>query len=428
MSTITKKKKLVPELRFSGFSGEWNKTRIQKLIDEKSITSHLDGNHGALYPKSSEFTEAGIPYVTANDFKNGYVNLENSKRLPLHRAKQFKKGVSKSGDVLFAHNATVGPAAVLETDLNYVVLSTTATYFRFDSEKINNHFFKYTLLSQNFINQYTRVMSQSTRDQVPITTQRKFVVSLPPILEQQKIADFLGSVDAWLDNLHGQKTALQSYKQGMMQKLFTGQVRFKDENGRNFPEWQEVSMSDIGDSFGGLSGKSGDDFGQGESFITYKQIFDDSVIEPKKFAKVTVAPGEKQNRAQKGDVFFTVSSETPNEVGYASVLMEDVNPYLNSFAFGFRPKSLTDLLPEYSRYHFRSAPFRRQVVRLAQGSTRYNISKVQFMKLIIEIPSASEQQKIADFLTALDQTITTKAEEITRVEKWKKGLMQKMFV
>jgi len=422
MSTTTKQKPLVPELRFSGFDGGWKCTQLKDMGVYVS-----DGNYGEMYPKASEMKSFGVPFIRANNMSRGSVVWSDMKYISEKQHSVLTSGHLKSQDILITTRGEIGSVAFVDKEFDGANINAQLCLLRANGELSSKYLFFY-LTTSTALKQFKELQTGSALKQLPKGNLAKVNIMLPELAEQQKIADFLGSVDAWLDNLRQQKTALESYKQGMMQKLFTGQVRFKDEGGRNFPEWQEVSMSDIGDSFGGLSGKSGDDFGQGESFITYKQIFDDSVIEPKKFAKVTVAPGEKQNRAQKGDVFFTVSSETPNEVGYASVLMEDVNPYLNSFAFGFRPKSLTDLLPEYSRYHFRSAPFRRQVVRLAQGSTRYNISKVQFMKLIIEIPSASEQQKIADFLTALDQTITTKAEEITRVEKWKKGLMQKMFV
>ncbi len=212
-----------PQFRFPEFEndGDWNNITIQKLIDNKTIVSHLDGNHGALYPKSEEFATQGIPYVTANDFVNGIVDFKRCKRLPLQRAKKFKKGVAKNGDILFAHNATVGPVAKLETELEFVILSTTATYFRCDNKNLYNNFLLQFLISPNFVKQYTSVMSQSTRNQVPITTQRKFYLSLPKNpKEQQKIANCLSSVDdliiAQIEKIKG----LKKHKKGLMQQLF----------------------------------------------------------------------------------------------------------------------------------------------------------------------------------------------------------------
>ena len=95
--------------------------------------SHLDGNHWELYPKSSEFSLSGIPYLSANDFSNGIVDFTVCKYLSKERALKFKKWIAKNGDVLFAHNATVWPVTLLHTDYDYVILSTTATYFRCDN-------------------------------------------------------------------------------------------------------------------------------------------------------------------------------------------------------------------------------------------------------------------------------------------------------
>jgi type I restriction enzyme S subunit len=152
----------VPKLRFPEFSGEWATNTIQSFLDNKFIVGHLDGNHGALYPKSEDFSKNGIPYVTANDFINGEVEFNKCKFLSYEKAKLFKKGIAKNGDVLFAHNATVGPCAILKTELDYVVLSTTATYYRCDLNKLNNYFLFHYLQSTNFVSQYSSIMSQST--------------------------------------------------------------------------------------------------------------------------------------------------------------------------------------------------------------------------------------------------------------------------
>jgi type I restriction enzyme S subunit len=129
------------------------------------------------------------------------INFSKCKFLSEERALKFRKGIAKDGDVLFAHNATVGPVFLLQTDLDYVILSTTATYFRCNLEKLTNHYLLYALQSQFFVRQYQSVMAQSTRFQVPITTQRKFFLVLPPIEEQTAIATALSHTDLLIENL-----------------------------------------------------------------------------------------------------------------------------------------------------------------------------------------------------------------------------------
>jgi type I restriction enzyme, S subunit len=212
----------LPKLRFPEFrdAGEWEEQSIQDLIDKKVIIGHLDGNHGALYPRAEEFSKEGVPYISANDFITGYIDFDRCKYLSVQRALQFRKGVAKDGDILFAHNATVGPVTKLSTDLRFVVLSTTATYFRCNHKYLINDFLKFALSSPSFVEQYTRVMSQSTRNQVPITTQRKFNLQIPSLPEQQKIADCLSSIDELITAQTQKIDTLKVHKKGLMQQLF----------------------------------------------------------------------------------------------------------------------------------------------------------------------------------------------------------------
>jgi type I restriction enzyme S subunit len=212
----------LPRLRFPEFHSapEWNVPTIQKLIDENHIIGHLDGNHGELYPRAEEFSNSGIPYITANDFADGFVSFDRCRFLPEERALQFRKGVAKDGDVLFAHNATVGPVAKLSTDLKFVILSTTATYFRCDPKFLSADFLKAALTSPAFVSQYSRVMAQSTRNQVPITAQRKFFLQIPQPPEQHRIATCLSPLDDLIAAQSDRLSALQTHKQGLLQQLF----------------------------------------------------------------------------------------------------------------------------------------------------------------------------------------------------------------
>ena len=207
----------------------------------------------------------------------------------------------------------------------------------------------------------------------------------------------------------------------------TPKLRFPEF--RDAGEWGTKLLGSIGQTINGLSGKSGDDFGQGKPFITYKQVFDSAFVDFAKCGLVEIREGENQNEIKRGDILFTTSSETPDEVGYASVVLREppCPVYLNSFCFSFRPSSPNDLIPEFSGYLFRSPIYRKLVTILAQGSTRFNISKVAFLNLSLPIPQTKEQQKIADCLASIDELITLESQRLDHLKLYKKGLMQQLF-
>lgn len=165
----------------------WKCLSLQELLDQEMIASHLDGNHGSYYPRSEEFVDSGVPYISANCIDGDRISLKNAKYLTEERAAVITKGIAQDGDILLAHNATVGPVCVLNTAFEKIILSTTLTYYRVNPEVIDRDYLFYFMKSRLFQSQLERVMSQSTRNQVPITTQRKLLFIIPPIEEQREL-------------------------------------------------------------------------------------------------------------------------------------------------------------------------------------------------------------------------------------------------
>jgi type I restriction enzyme S subunit len=409
---------------------DWMSLQITDLIERKFITGHLDGNHGALYPKTSEFANYGVPYITANDFAEGKVDYSNIRYLPIERALRFQKGFAKNGDVLFAHNATIGPTAILNTALDFVILSTTATYFRTDKNKLVNTYLKSFFESSLFTRQYSAVMRQSTRNQIPITAQRKFFVAIPPTLTEQKaIATALSDVDELINNLEKLIAKKKAIKQGAMQALLTpphkGGKRLDGFSG----EWKEVRLGEIGNTYGGLSGKKKSDFENGHySYITFLNVMNNTIISTREFGMVLVEANEKQNLAKKGDLFFNTSSETPEEVGMCAVLMDDVpNLYLNSFCFGFRLFDTTKVDGLFLSYYFNSSIGRQHFLSLAQGATRYNLSKSNLSRIKFFMPHVKEQKEIASILYNIDLELEMLNKKLLKSQYLKQGMMQELL-
>ena len=194
------------------------------------------------------------------------------------------------------------------------------------------------------------------------------------------------------------------------------------DTGRLCPDGVEYrTLGSLGKFYGGLSGKSKDDFKNGnEKFITYKNIFDNIALKTDITETVKVAPNEKQNIIQYGDILFTGSSETPDECGMSSVLTEHIDDklYLNSFCFGYRfTDSDCNLLPEFSKYLFRSEALRKQIKRTASGVTRFNVSKKKMEKVMIPIPPLEVQREIVRILDTFTELTEKLNVELTARRK-----------
>lgn len=213
---------------FAARGNEWDKVTLETLIERGWIESHLDGNHGGDYPRKDEFIGKGVPYISANCLDDERVDMTRAKYLSPSRAALLRKGIARNNDVLFAHNATVGPVAILHTDEEKVILGTSLTYYRCNQEHIRPEYLAHYMRSFGFKSQYMQVMKQSTRNQVPITKQREFFHIIPPLSEQRQIVlalDGLWESGRRLADISEQKlSALDALKQSLLREAFSGRL------------------------------------------------------------------------------------------------------------------------------------------------------------------------------------------------------------
>jgi type I restriction enzyme S subunit len=193
---------------------------LQELIDMGYITYHLDGNHGGDYPRSEEFVGSGVPYIGANSIVNGEIDFSMAKFLTVERAGKLRKGIAQNDDVLFAHNATVGPTVVLKTTEPKVILSTSLTAYRCNQSKLLPNYLKAYMQSDGFVRQYSGEMKQTTRNQVPITAQKKYLFLVPPIVEQEQFATFVEQTDKSKLAVKQSLEKLETLKKSLMQQYF----------------------------------------------------------------------------------------------------------------------------------------------------------------------------------------------------------------
>ncbi len=416
---------LKPVIRFPEFTDEWEEKR---LGDIGKIKSGGTPNRG-----KTEFWNGSIPWVSTSliNYKNITQTNEFITELGLLNSSAKLFPIDTILMAMYGQGKTRGQVAKLKIEA-----STNQACAAIILKNIVDNEFIYQILSKNYLT-IRNLSNEGGQKNLSSTLIRNFKFIIPnSLVEQKKIADFLTSIDERITLLKEKKATLLDFKKGVMQKIFpsagSGQapeIRFKDDNGNDFPDWEEKKLGIVGNTINGLTGKTKEDFGRGKPFIQYTQIFNSSKVNTNDFGLVNIGQNDNQTKVQFGDILFTTSSETPHEVGMSSVLLEEVDElYLNSFSFGFRPNNLKELVPSFAQYLFRSNNVRRNIIKLAQGSTRYNMSKLSFMKQTILLPEEDEQIKIANYLTVLDDKIEAVQQKIDASIDFKKGLLQKMFV
>ena len=323
------------------------------------------------------------------------------------------------GTVIFSRTATVGKATVMGREMatsqdfaNYVC-----------GDRVHNQFLMY--LFRFLAPEWNRLMAGSTHNTVYMPVFWELQVLLPPMDEQRAIAAALSDVDALIASLDRLIAKKRDLKQAAMQQLLTGQTRLPGFGGK----WEDTRIDRLGATYGGLAGKTKADFREGTAkYIPFMNILANVVLDPQWIESVRVGPSERQNRVQMGDLFFNGSSETPEEVGMCAVLLHPTeNVFLNSFCFGFRLSEREKANGLFLAYYFRSSEGRKLIYSLAQGATRYNLSKSNLLKLLFPLPMPSEQAAIATVLSDMDAEIAALEKRRDKTRLLKQGMMQELL-
>jgi len=297
------------------------------------------------------------------------------------------------GDVIFGRRRAYQRKAAL-AEFNGIC-SAHSLVLRANPEVIDPKLFPFFLHSDLFMHRAIDISVGSLSPTINWGTLRNQEFSLPPKEQQVELAELLWAGDEVCQKEQRLYSSYLTFYERYLNDLIDGKMDCQlAEN------WRTYKLGDLGNSYGGLSGKNKSDFGEGSPFITYMNIFSNDKIDPYIVNYVRINEGEKQNKIQFGDIFFTGSSETPEEVGMSSVLLEEIaNCYLNSFCFGFRLKDFNTIIPEYARFYFRSREIRSFMTLHAQGYTRHNISKNTILqKLMVKLPDINRQKEIARML------------------------------
>lgn len=412
-----------PKIRFKGFKDDWEQRKLGALMEDGIILEQSDGNHGELYPRSEEFVNEGIPYIAASSISSDgeRIDFNLTKYLSMERAIQFRKGVAKNGDVLLAHNATVGPSVMLSMDYEFAILSTSLTLYRLDKEKMSPMFFLQAIRSGYFQKQLEVFMKQTTRSQVPILTQRNLQISYPiNKVEQERIGEFLSNLDH-LITLHQRKCdETKELKKFMLQKMFP-------KNGEKNPEirfdgftddWEQRKFSDL---YVKVSEKNDLSFGADKIISVANMYFKQDIKESGDDYMKTY------NVMRLGDIAF--EGNKSKNYAHGRFVENTIGDGIVSHVFDvFRP--IVDYDLSYWKYFINNEGIMGRIMaRCTKSSTMMtNLVANDFLKEFVLVPALAEQKEIGEYFRNLDNLITLHQRKCEKLKELKKFMLQNMFV
>ena len=377
-----------------------------------------DGTH-----QTPRYVASGIPFYSVEHVTSG--NFTDTKFItPQEHRFLSRSSKIERGDILMTRIGSIGDCKLIdwEVDASY--------YVSLALLKVRAG------ISAAYIAQYSKsaafqreIELHSLQSAIPkkinLGPISDVKVALPSLEEQHAIAKALGDIDELLAGLGRLIAKKRDLKQAAMQQLLTGQTRLPGFQG----EWELRLLGDLGATYGGLSGKSKADFGSGNAkYVTFMNVMMNTVIDDSTFEAVRVSTTENQNRVESGDLLFNGSSETPEEVALCSLVARDVpNLYLNSFCFGFRLRDDAQTSGLFLTYFIRSGEGREIMKSLAQGSTRYNLSKKALLAAEVRLPAVAEQTAIASVLSDMDAELTGFEARRNKTLALKQGMLQELL-
>ena len=404
---------VAPKLRFQEFDGDWESKKLKDLTDILKCGV-------ASTPKY--VTEGGYPFLSAQNIsRNGEMNYSKVNNISDDFYKKISKTKLLKGDILYSRvGASYGVAAIFDREEEYGVY-VSLTHIRVN-DTLNNIFLKQFLNSPKARIQAEQGVFQGGGVQnLNVGVVEEFNLTLPSKQEQTKIASFLSAVDEKISQLTQKHQLLSQYKQGMMQKLFSQQIRFKADDGSEFEGWEITTLGLTGKFIGGgTPSKKVTEFWQGSiPWISSSDLVDESIfnINITRFIS-TEALNQSATKLIPANSILIVSRVG---VGKVAVTDKDIctsqdftNLVLNSgntVFFGYLIKSLTGRLLEMN-----------------QGTSIKGFVKDDLSTLKVQIPCLEEQLKIANLLSSFDQKIDIVLGQLEQAKQWKKGLLQQMFV
>lgn len=434
-----------PQLRFECYQDSWKIISLSELLDFKNGVNASKADYGSGYKFINVLDIIDNDFITHDNIK-GYVNID---------ARTFGKNIVEHGDILFQRSSEtreeVGQSNVYLDKIN------PATFggFVIRGKKIaeyNPFFLHLALKTPKARKEITSKSGGSTRYNVGQNTLSEVKVILPGIPEQQKISSFLTAIDKRINLLEQKKTKLEDYKKGIMQQIFSQEIRFKPrleelnlppgtvaDLAADFPDWKERTFEEVYTTYTTNSFSRADlnledgeirNIHYGDVHTRLDLLFDIEKQElPFINPSIDLSRISDENYCKEGDLILADASEDYNDIGKAIELksIRKTKMVAGLHTILARPNKHIVALG-FSGYLFKSEYVRLQIKKIAQGTKVLGLSVKQLNIIRIQLPCIEEQTKIVSFLSSIDQKIALVEKQIKESKEFKEGLLQQMFV
>lgn len=402
-----------PGLRFSGIKGAWREHRLDEVCEKIQ-----DGTHFS----PPLLDDGPYKYISARNIRNGEMLLNDMLYVSEAEHREiYKRSDVRFGDVLLTKDgASTGNVCLNELDEEFSLLSSVA-FIRGDNVNASSEFIYQYLFSPFGQREVKAAIAGQAITRITLEKLRGFKFRFPTLPEQQKIAAFLGAVDRKIQQLKRKQELLERYKQGVVQQLFSQELRFKKKDGSNYPDWQEKPMSYFLVERNVKAPKS--DRYPLMSFVAYEGVTPKSERYDREFL-VNDGTGKPYKQTELGDFIYSSNNLETGSIGLNNHGPASISPVYSIFQV-----KETCHLRFISEYLIRRS-FLNKMVMYRQGVVygQWRIHESDFLSIREKMPSLEEQSRIAGFLMALDAKVAGVAQAVAAAQKWKRGLLQQMFV
>ncbi len=401
-----KEKLKVPKLRFKEFSGEW----------EEKILDNIGENIIGLTYSPKDISDIGKIVLRSSNVKNNTIILEDIVRVNIQVPDKL---ITKLNDILICtRNGSqnlIGKCAIIKENNCGETFGAFMSVFRAS----NNFFNIYIFQTERYKIQIQKNLGARI-NQITTKNLNEMDFYFPSLPEQQKIANFLSKVDEKIEKLTKKKELLEQYKKGVMQKIFSQEIRFKDDNGNDFPEWERESL-------GSIFIEENEKTIENNQYDTLSSTKDNIVLQKEYFNKQISSENNIGYKVLRlNQIVFS-----PQNLWLGNINLNDkyeigmVSPSYKIYSLNKK------VLPKFIKNIIKSSRMLNEyslASEMGASVVRRNLNIDLFLEIKVNVPTIKKQKKIADFLSTLDKKIDIASQELGQVQEFKKGLLQQMFV